>query len=88
MLRRVDPATLLRSGVEIRLRGRERASDQAEPIGEMPKIENLLWVEEDAALAGVIVLEHVEDAIGDTRDPFGDRRVDLDLTGERRVLRD
>jgi hypothetical protein len=70
MLRRVDPRTLLHAEVEKRLGGRELAGDYAEPVGKMPKLADLLWAEEDAALAGVVVLEHFHDAAGDSVEPL------------------
>jgi hypothetical protein len=70
MPRRLDPRTLLHAEVERRLGGRELAGDHAEPVGKMPKLEDLLRTEADAALAGVVVLDHFEDAAGDRAKPL------------------
>jgi hypothetical protein len=93
MLRRLDPRTLLHAEVEKRLGGRELAGDYAEPVGKMPKLADLLWAEEDAALARVVVLEHVEDAAGDRAKPIRGSQLAINLTGrgfgwgQRRELR-
>src|SRR5215472_17551294 len=50
MLRRLDPHTLLDAEVEKWLGGRELAGDYAELVGKMPRLANLRWTEEDAAL--------------------------------------
>jgi hypothetical protein len=63
------------------LGGRELAGDHAELIDEAAELKDFLGPEEDAAFASVVVLEHFEDAGGDSIEPLRESQLAIGLTG-------